>query len=81
MSIYKLAAAACGLVVTLSGCVVDWNKPQPAGHWIVNEWWYGDPTLNDRRVQNRVTPSAGNESAAQPQRDQANTTGMGDSAR
>ena len=82
MSRSKLVAAACGLVVTLSGCVVDWSKPQPAGHLILNEWWYGNPTRGDnRRLPNPVTPSGANESAPQPQRDQTNTTGMGGSAR
>ena len=82
MSRYKLIAAACGLVVTLSGCVVDWSRPQPAVNFLVNEWWSGNPTRGDNpRLPNPVTPSASNESAPQPQRDQTNTTGMGGSAR
>lgn len=77
----KLVAAACALIVTLSGCVVDWARP-PGVKLLVNEWWYGNPTRGDnRRLPNPVTPSAGNESAPQPQRDPTNTTGMGDSAR
>ena len=76
----KAILTVCGLLVTLSGCVVDWSRPQPSVNFLVNEWWHGNPTRSDNpRLPNPVTPSAANESAAQPQRDQTNTTGMGTS--
>ena len=67
MDRYKLLAAACGLVM-LGGCVVDWARP-PRVTFLVGEWWRGS-TASQPKAPNPVTPSAANESAPQPQRDQ-----------
>ena len=67
MDRYKLLAAACGCVM-LGGCVVDWERP-PRFKFLVNEWWSG-PRASQPKAPNPVTPSAANESAPQPQRDQ-----------
>ena len=36
MSKCKLIAAACGLVVALTGCVVDWTKHPTESVWLVD---------------------------------------------
>ena len=69
MNSYKLIAAACGLVVTLTGCVAP---TEPAYQPMTVA-----PRGDNPNLPNPVTPSASNESAAQPTRDQTNTTGMG----
>jgi len=77
MNRIKVAAAGCALViVALSGCAGT-NQP-------MNEPMTVAPRGDNPNLPNPVTPSAANESAAQPQgtlRDPTNRSGMGGSAR
>ena len=73
MSKCKLIAAACGLAVALGGCVAT---PEPAYQPMTVA-----PRGDNPNLPSPVTPSASNESASQPSRDQTNTTGMGGYAR
>lgn len=69
MNSYKVIAAACSLAIGLGGCVAT---PEPAYQPMTVA-----PRGDNPNLPNPVTPSGANESAAQPMRDQTNTTGMG----